>query len=180
MIDYLSQQSGTRATEEQFIVDAVFSGDFEVFGRRLGYAFGGQFRQTNFATDPLNRFSDPEAYPCAIDGDRSCLDDPNDTNFPVGAFTFLGQYPDARLSQDVYALFAEAQMEVFDGFELTGAVRFEDYGGLVGSTVNPKLSARSGHRRGSRGGGDQRARWQLQGDRHRGQSRARARNRADL
>ena len=142
VIDYLSQQSGTRATEEQFIVDAVFSGDFEVFGRRLGYAFGGQFRQTNFATDPLNRFSDPEAYPCAIDGDRSCLDDPNDTNFPVGAFTFLGQYPDARLSQDVYALFAEAQMEVFDGFELTGAVRFEDYGGLVGSTVNPKLSAR--------------------------------------
>ncbi|MBY8338079.1 TonB-dependent receptor [Alteriqipengyuania sp. NZ-12B] len=142
VIDYLSQQSGTRATEEQFIVDAVFSGDFEVFGRTLGYAFGGQFRQTNFATDPLNRFSDPEAYPCAIDGDRSCLDDPNDTNFPVGAFTFLGQYPDARLSQDVYALFAEAQMEVFDGFELTGAVRFEDYGGLVGSTVNPKLSAR--------------------------------------
>ena len=120
----------------------MFSGDFEVFGRRLGYAFGGQFRQTNFATDPLNRFSDPEAYPCAIDGDRSCLDDPNDTNFPVGAFTFLGQYPDARLSQDVYALFAEAQMEVFDGFELTGAVRFVDYGGLVGSTVNPKLSAR--------------------------------------
>ena len=33
-------------------------------------------------------------------------------------------------------------MEVFDGFELTGAVRYEDYGGQVGSTVNPKLSAR--------------------------------------
>ena len=97
---------------------------------------------TDFANDPINRFSDPTAYPCAIDGDFSCLDDPDDNNFPVGAFVFLGQYPRARLSQDVYAVFAEAQMEVFDGFELTGAVRYEDYGGEVGSTVNPKLSAR--------------------------------------
>ena len=134
--------SGTNATEQQYIVDAVFSGEADLFGRTLGYAFGGQFRKTEFATDPLNRFSDPDAYPCAIDGDRSCLDDPNDTNFPVGAFTFLGQYPSARLTQDVYAVFGEAQMEIFDGFELNGAIRFEDYGGNVGSTINPKLTAR--------------------------------------
>ncbi|MGB7372250.1 TonB-dependent receptor domain-containing protein [Erythrobacter sp.] len=142
VIDYLTRPSGTQATEEQYIVDAVFSGQSTLFGASLGYAFGAQYRKTDFATDPLNRFSDPQAYPCAIDGDRSCLDDPNDTNFPVGAFTFLGQYPRARLSQDVYAIFGEAQMEVFDGFEVTGAIRYEDYGGEVGSTVNPKLSAR--------------------------------------
>ena len=142
VIDYITRPSGTDATEEQYIVDAVFSGEANLFGRTLGYAFGGQYRKTDFATDPLNRFSDPRAYPCATDGDLSCLDDPNDTNFPVGAFTFLGQYPRARLSQDVYAIFGEAQMELFDGFELTGAVRYEDYGGQVGSTVNPKLSAR--------------------------------------
>jgi len=142
VIDYITERSGTNATEEQFIADAVFSGEANLFGRTLGYAFGGQYRKTDFATDPLNRFSDPQAYPCARDVDRSCLDDPNDTNFPVGAFTFLGQYPRARLSQDVYAVFAEAQMEVFNGFELTGAIRYEDYGGLVGSTINPKLSAR--------------------------------------
>ena len=142
VIDYIRQRNGTNAIEEQYIFDAVFSGETTMFGRTLGYAFGGQFRKTDFATDPINRFSDPDAYPCAIDGDRSCLDDPFDSNFPVGAFTFLGQYPSARLSQDVYAVFAEAQMEVFDGFELTGAVRFEDYGGDVGSTINPKLSAR--------------------------------------
>ncbi|XAP77604.1 TonB-dependent receptor [Citromicrobium bathyomarinum] len=142
VLEYLTERSGTQATEEQYIFDAVFSGDMTLFGKTLGYAFGGQFRKTDFATDPLNRFSDPSAYPCAIDGDTSCLDDPNDNNFPVGAFTFLGQYPRARLSQDVYAFFVEAQMEVFDGFELTGAARYEDYGGLVGSTINPKLSAR--------------------------------------
>ena len=142
VIDYLRRASGTNAVEEQAIFDAVFSGEANLFGKTLGYAFGGQFRKIDFSTDPINRFSDPDAYPCAIDGDRSCLEDPDDNNFPVGAFVFLGQYPRARLSQDVYAVFAEAQMEVFDGFELTGAVRYEDYGGEVGSTVNPKLSAR--------------------------------------
>lgn len=142
VINYIRQESGTEAVEEQMIFDAVFSGEASMFGKRLGYAFGGQFRRTDFATDPINRFSDPAAYPCAIDGDFSCLDDPFDTNFPVGAFTFLGQYPRARLTQDVYAFFAEAQMVVIDGLELTGAIRFEDYGGQVGSTINPKLSAR--------------------------------------
>ncbi|NVD44278.1 TonB-dependent receptor [Altererythrobacter sp. HHU K3-1] len=142
VIDYIRQQNGAVQAEEQYVADAVFSGESEVFGRRLGYAFGGQFRKTDFASDPINRFTDPDAYPCAVDGDRSCLDDPEDNNFPVGAFTFLGQYPRARLSQDVYAVFAEAQIEAFDGFEVTGAVRYEDYGGEVGSTLNPKLSAR--------------------------------------
>ncbi|MDG6078844.1 TonB-dependent receptor [Erythrobacter litoralis] len=142
VIDFVRQKNGAIQVEEQYIADAVFSGQTEVFGRTLGYAFGGQFRKTDFASDPINRFTDPDAYPCAIEGDRSCLDDPDDNNFPVGAFTFLGQYPQARLSQDVYAFFAEAQIEAFDGFELTGAIRYEDYGGGVGSTLNPKLSAR--------------------------------------
>ena len=58
--------------------------------------------------------------------------------------------------------------------------RFPRPARVCGRYVPRAAPGRSGHRRGSRGGGDQRARWQLQGDRHRGQSRARARNRADL
>ena len=142
VIDFVRQRNGAVQTEEQFIGDIVLSGQTELFGRTFGYAVGGQFRGTQFDTSPINRFTDPEAYPCAIENDFSCLDDPEDNNFPVGAFTFLGQYPRAKLSQDVYALFAEAQFEPFDGFELTGAIRYEDYGGGVGSTVNPKVSAR--------------------------------------
>lgn len=142
VIDFIRARNGTQAKEDQYILDLVFSGETSLMGMDVGYAFGGQYRKTDFATDPLNVFSDPDAYPCAIEGDRSCLDDPFDNNFPVGAFIFLGQYPRARLTQDVYAVFAEAQIEPFTDFELTGAIRFEDYGGNVGSTINPKLSAR--------------------------------------
>lgn len=81
-------------------------------------------------------------YPCGVEGDFSCLDDPNDNNFPVGAFIFLGQYPSASLSQSVYAVFAEAQIKPITGLEVNAAIRFEDYGGAVGSTLNPKVSAR--------------------------------------
>lgn len=141
LIDWFRARNGTAAFEELFVVDLVFSGEFQL-GIPISYAFGGQYRDNTFVTRPLNQFSDPNAYPCALEGDTSCLDDPNDTNFPTGAFIFLGQYPAANLSQGVYAVFAEVQAEPIEGLEINAAVRFEDYGGNVGSTINPKVSAR--------------------------------------
>ncbi|MXO89879.1 TonB-dependent receptor domain-containing protein [Pontixanthobacter aquaemixtae] len=141
VIEWFRARNGTAAREELFVTDLVFSGEFEL-GIPVSYAFGGQYRKSTFVTRPLNDFSDPDAYPCALEGDTSCLDDPNDNNFPTGAFIFLGQYPAANLSQDVYALFAEVQAEPIEGLELNAAIRFEDYGGSVGSTINPKFTAR--------------------------------------
>lgn len=141
LLEWMRAQNGTKAHEELFVVDFVVSGEFQL-GIPVQYAVGAQYRNTNFVSRPLNKFSDPSAYPCGIEDDRSCLDDPFDTNFPVGAFVFLGQYPAANLSQSVYALFAEAQIEPIAGLEINGAIRFEDYGGNVGSTINPKVSAR--------------------------------------
>ena len=141
LIEWFRAQSGTRAYEEQFIADLVFSGEFEL-GIPVSYAFGGQYRTSKFDTKPLNRFSDKDAYPCAREGDFSCLDDPNDLNFPTGAFTFLGSYRAVVFTQDVKALFGEVQIEPFEGFEINAAIRYEDYGGQVGSTIDPKVSAR--------------------------------------
>ncbi|QKG72202.1 TonB-dependent receptor domain-containing protein [Erythrobacter mangrovi] len=142
LITWARQQNGTSAYEELWTADLVFSGETQIGGMELGYAFGAQHRDSHFVTRPVNRFSDPDAYPCAIDGDRTCLDDPTDNLVPVGAFTFLGQYPAANLSQSINALFAEVKLNPIDSIELIGAVRFEDYGDPVGSTINPKFSAR--------------------------------------
>lgn len=141
LVSWLRAENGTRAYEEQRIADLVFSGSAN-FGFEFDYAFGAQYRSSRFVSRAINDFSNPAAAPCALEGDFTCLDDPNDTNFPTGPFIFLGQYRTADNSQNVYALFAEARIEPFEGFELNGAVRFEDYGGAVGSTFNPKLSAR--------------------------------------
>lgn len=142
LINWMYQPSGTDQTEDQFILDLIFSGYDTVFGQQVDYAFGAQYRRTEYESLPANVFSDPEGYPCAVEGVRTCLDDPNDNDLPIGPFIFLGQYSTVNVEQDVYALFAEALIEPFDGFEVTGAVRYEDYGDPVGSTFNPKLSAR--------------------------------------
>ena len=39
-------------------------------------------------------------------------------------------------------MFAEVNVPIGDTFEITGAVRYEDYGGSVGSTINPKGAVR--------------------------------------
>lgn len=141
LVSWLRARNGTRAYEEQRIVDLVFSGSANL-GIEFEYALGAQYRSAQFVSRAINGFSDPAAVPCATEGTRSCLNSPNDLDFPTGPFIFLGQYPTANNTQNVYAVFAEAKIVPFTGFEVNGAVRYEDYGGAVGATFNPKLNAR--------------------------------------
>ena len=55
-------------------------------------------------------------------------------------FGFLIGSGDFSGSVDVYALFAEVNVPVLDWLDVNAAVRFEDFGGAVGSTVDPKVS----------------------------------------
>lgn len=58
---------------------------------------------------------------------------------------FLAAFDDANalapVSRDVKAAYAEVLFPLFKGFEITGAVRIDDYTGF-GNTVNPKISAK--------------------------------------
>jgi iron complex outermembrane recepter protein len=45
----------------------------------------------------------------------------------------------AAVSRDIKAIYAELLLPIFDGFELTGAIRRDEYSGF-GSTTNPKVS----------------------------------------
>ena len=47
----------------------------------------------------------------------------------------------ASVSRDIKAAYAEVLVPVFEGFELTGALRLDDYTGF-GSTWNPKIAAK--------------------------------------
>lgn len=56
--------------------------------------------------------------------------------------SFLGTLSRVDLSDDVYGVFAEASLPILDSVQAQLAYRYEDYGGKVGSTSNPKLSVR--------------------------------------
>jgi iron complex outermembrane receptor protein len=99
--------------------EAVFQGELPIASpfaaRSLALAVGTQYRNSYFE----NRYDD--------------IGKQLDYLFLVGGSDFAE-------SQDVIAAFAELEVPLADWFVLNGAVRFEDYGGGVGDTIDPKAS----------------------------------------
>ena len=73
--------------------------------------------------------------PCPTPGDTAC-------QFRTGPYIFLGQAIPLKLEQSVYALFGELNLPVTDALNAQLALRFEDYGGQTGSTLNPQFRLR--------------------------------------
>lgn len=141
LVEWLQVRSGTFQTEEQFVVDLQFAGEtnWELGGGAVAYAFGAQYRENDFSSRPLDQATDLNVNPCFIEGDLSCVGTATEG---VGSLIFLGGTRRSTVGQNVKALFAEVNLPVSDTFEINGAVRFEDYGGSVGSTFNPKAAVR--------------------------------------
>ncbi len=145
LANYLFAKNDLDRRSTQIVVDAVFSGEsgIELPGGNLGWAAGAQFREEDF----LSQYSDFGNYainPCVDLGSQSCLNTATgvDPSRATGSFLFLGGGFDDKVTQNVYALFTELSLPVFDNFSAQVAARFEDYGGSVGDTFDPKLSLR--------------------------------------
>lgn len=141
LLNHIIVQNGTVQSENAHIFDLVFSGEtgIDLGGGPIAYAFGGQTRASEFTSRPFNDLSNLDINPCLVEGDRSCI---GTLTEGAGPFIFLGGSRPSTAKQDVYALFAEVRVPIGETLELNGAIRFEDYGGGVGSTVNPKGSFR--------------------------------------
>lgn len=129
----------TKSTQRLFVVDALLNGKFAwtLGGGDASWAVGSQYRRDYYVTtndDLFNLAANP------------CIDTPysGTTNCAVrnGPFMFLGGGSSADLQSDVYALFGEVQLPFTDKFSASVAARYEDYRGQVGSTFNPKISAK--------------------------------------
>ena len=94
-------------------VEANVTGDLP--GYRGGYAIGAQYRDQSldYTYDPVTR----------ADG-----------------WAFLIGNPDFAARDDVYAAYGEVWLPLGDYFEVTGALRYEDYGSGVGDTLDPKIT----------------------------------------
>ncbi len=121
---------GTEGTQqnELLVFDAALSGmsGVQAQGGEIGWAVGAQIRNEMRTTQPTD------------------LTNLNITPGPggTGAFSFLaGTVPTDR-DQTIYALFGELQVPLFDNLNIQVATRFEDYGGEIGSTFDPKVAAK--------------------------------------
>ncbi|MBX3705602.1 MAG: TonB-dependent receptor [Pseudomonadales bacterium] len=123
---YVSQLFGqgiARGTSELTVIDAVVStNDFMGWtlpGGNVGLAVGAQYRKEKRSTGGNELATDP--------------------TFP---FAFTGPTIPYSADQDIYALFTELALPATDRLEVQVALRYEDYGGDTGSTLDPKVAAR--------------------------------------
>jgi iron complex outermembrane recepter protein len=142
LINWFFHEGFTRTTNDIIVVDAVITGQtgWALGGGNVAWAFGAQYRETGRKNE-LDDLTNLGVTPCpaAVDGGgaAACAGRP-----ATGPYVFLGGSFESDLSQDVYATFGELRLPWADNFEVQLAARFEDYGGRVGDTFDPKLSLR--------------------------------------
>ena len=129
----------TTLTNQTLVADAVISKETSIAlgGGNIAWAAGVQYRFDRNQQD-YSGLGDVEATPCvdSIDGQQGLCAN------PVGPFIFFGAQKDFDVDRRVGAIFAEVKLPVLENLEVSAAVRHEDFGGNVGSTTNPRVSAR--------------------------------------
>ena len=147
LIDWMFPIVSTDQQTTTTVFDAVLSGrtGIDLSGGSVGWAAGLQYREDTFEAkySDLNNFA---VAPCVnsvktgILGTDPCTD--AQLAAPTGALLFLGGADNRDLDRDVSAVFAELSLPFSDSFQAQLAARYEDYGGDIGSTFDPKLSLR--------------------------------------
>lgn len=118
VLDYITGEITFTARSNLTVVDAVVTGNlFKLPAGDVGVALGFQYRDEFLS----------QSY---------------DDNTNRGNFLFVTEpTADFNANRDVVAVFGEVAIPVTSQIDLSGAVRYEGYGGSIGSTVNPKVSA---------------------------------------
>jgi len=117
LLDFLIETQTIDSDSDLFVLDAVFTG---VVGATaagdIGLAVGAQYRQEDFSRDFDEEFSNQDA------------------------FAFIIGSADFEDDRDIVALFSEIAIPLTSTLDFNAALRYEDYGGNIGDTVDPKVS----------------------------------------
>lgn len=117
VLDFIIGELTLDGQSDLTTIDAVVAGDlFELPAGPLSIALGFQYRDEELRHD-------------------------FDENTNRGNFLFVSApIFDFDASRDVYALFGEIRVPVLENLEISAAVRYEDYGGQTGDTIDPKVA----------------------------------------
>ncbi|NQY14004.1 MAG: TonB-dependent receptor [Henriciella sp.] len=128
LAEWLTGPNQTLVTTDLLVLDGVFSGESNVqaSGGAVGWAAGFQVRRESYEVDP-NDLTDLDVTP-----------GPGGT----GPYSFLAGTNAVDEDQTIFAVFGELQVPLYDDLDVQVAMRYEDYGGEVGSTFDPKIAAK--------------------------------------
>lgn len=139
LIRWFYSANTTTRTSTLFVADAVLDGKtgIDLGGGPIAWAFGAQFRKDSYKNEPSG-YNDQTNYPCVATPDFGVTD----CTAQTGPFGLFAPSLPVDVEGDVYAVFGELHFPFTDNLEAQLAARYEDYGGSVGSTFDPKLSIR--------------------------------------
>jgi iron complex outermembrane receptor protein len=156
LFDWLITYNWSENTNKVFVWDGVLSGQlpwFELPGGEIGWAFGSQIRREVYDLQ-LDDSVNLDVESCAFNNQAASvtrLGNISQANFDLcqnglanvtGPYSFLSGTREQHFKRVVWGVFGEISLPFHEMFDAQLAVRYEDYGGKVGSTVDPKLSLR--------------------------------------
>jgi len=116
LLDFIIAEQVAENRSQIDVVDIVAGTDvYELPAGPVAIAVGAQYRNDSLRSD-FNDIANADGF-----------------GFLIGSGDFSG-------SVDVYALFGEVNIPLLSWVDLNAAVRYEDFGGTIGSTVDPKVS----------------------------------------
>jgi iron complex outermembrane receptor protein len=149
---WLFGDANSTTTNTLLVWDGVLDGQipwFSLPGGEIGWAFGVQVRREEYEVALIDEV-DLDVTPCPFNDPFSVtLGNISLTNFnncqnglttATGPYAFLSGTREVNEDRVIWALFGEVSLPFHETFDAQLAVRYEDYGGSVGSTVDPKLS----------------------------------------
>ena len=138
LYDYMMTEHGGDGEASLLVLEGILSGalPFTMPGGEMGFAVGAQLRSETYRSGPYE-MNDFALFPCAAGPEiKDCTSNRN------GLFGFLPPGSDIDEDRDIYSVFGELQVPISDTLEAQLSVRYEDYGGSAGSSLDPKLAVR--------------------------------------
>jgi iron complex outermembrane recepter protein len=128
---------GYHLSQTVLAVDAGLNGElpWQLPGGEIGWAFGIQYRENGYTRNPVDD-ADVAINPCA----QSIINPAATCNLKTGVLSFNSPLSQYDLTQDVKSAYLEFKFPILDNLSAQAAVRYEDYGGGIGATTNPKLA----------------------------------------
>lgn len=149
LMRHLIGERGWDTQNELLVFQAIFNGEtqWDLGGGNIGYAFGVQSRNEKYDSDfwdIADRAVNPCPYTLPISAALGLVGadqlSPNCSS-PTGVAAFLAASDEERTERTVYGVFGEMAIPLTEDIDIQAAVRYEDYGGNVGASIDPKLAA---------------------------------------
>ena len=145
--DYLTTILGYRGETSLLVLEAVASGllDWRLPGGAAEYAVGAQWRGETYELSPYTvgeptprggALHDIAIYPCQGGPDITSCDNRE------GVFAYLPPAFPVEDDRGIGSVFGELSLPLAPSIESQVSLRFEDYGGDVGSSLDPKVALR--------------------------------------